>query len=263
MSSFEVNMSFLPLTYRNNNIKMKSLKYTFLLLAFLSIASTSSAQFGDILNKAKKVVKGENPLSKDEVANGLKEALDQGIEQAVDKLSAEDGYLKSQYKVEIPSEAEKVISKVKLVPGFENVEKELILKMNRAAESAAKKATPIFVDAVKAITFDDAMKILGGEQDAATMYLKDKSYKNLYDTFMPVIQGALDEVNAREYWRSVVKAYNKLPFVKDVNPELDDHVNTKALFGLFSLIAKKEEGIRGNVSQRNTDLLRKVFGSQD
>jgi len=242
---------------------MKSLKYIFILFAFFSISTASTAQFGNLLDKAKKVVKGENPLSKDEVANGLKQALDQGIEQAVDKLSAEDGYLKSQYMVEIPSEAKKVISKVKMVPGFNNVEKELILKMNRAAESAAKKATPIFVDAVKAITFEDAMNILGGKQDAATMYLKDKSYKSLYDTFMPVIQSALDEVNAREYWRSVVKAYNKLPFVKDVNPELDDHVNSKALVGLFSLIAKKEEGIRGNVDQRNTDLLRKVFGSRD
>jgi hypothetical protein len=242
---------------------MKYIKYTFLVILIGSMSTTSNAQFGNILDKAKKVVKGENPLSKDEVADGLKQALDQGIEQAVDKLSAEDGYLKSKYKVEIPSEAEKVISKVKMVPGFENVERDLILKMNRAAESAAKKATPIFVDAVKAITFDDAMNILGGEKNAATMYLKDKSYQKLYDAFMPVIQSALDEVNAREYWRSVVSAYNNLPFVKNVNPELDDHVNSKALLGMFSLIAQKEEGIRSNVDQRNTELLRKVFGSRD
>lgn len=242
---------------------MKFIKYIVAILLFATVSSSVDAQFGNILDKAKKVVKGENPVSKDEVADGLKEALDQGIEQAVDKLSAEDGYLKSPYKVEIPSEAKKVISKVKMVPGFENVEKDLIIKMNRAAESAAKKATPIFVDAVKTITFDDAMNILGGENDAATMYLKDKSYKELYKTFMPVIQSALDEVNAREYWRSVVKAYNNLPFVKDVNPELDDHVNSKALVGLFSLIAKKEEGIRENVDQRNTKLLKKVFGNKD
>ncbi|MDF1699285.1 MAG: DUF4197 domain-containing protein [Saprospiraceae bacterium] len=242
---------------------MKYIKYLSILFVLTFSTSVSHAQFGDILKKAKKVVKGENPLSKDEVANGLKEALDQGIEEAVDKLSEEDGYLKSRYKVEIPSEAKKIVSKVKLVPGFENVEKDLIMKMNRAAESAAKKATPIFVDAVKSITFDDAMNILGGEKDAATIYLKDKSYDNLYSAFMPVIQSALDEVNAREYWRSVVTAYNNLPFVKDVNPELDDHVNSKALVGMFSLIAKKEEGIRENVDQRNTDLLKKVFGSQD
>ena len=242
---------------------MKLFKYTSILLLLAVFSLNANAQFGNILDKAKKVVKGDNPLSKDEVANGLKEALDQGVEEAVDKLSAEDGYLKSPYKVEIPSEAKSVVSKVKMVPGFENVERDLIVKMNRAAESAAKKATPIFVDAVKQITFDDAMNILSGDDDEATMYLKDKSYDKLYAAFMPVIQAALDEVNARDYWRSVVKKYNSLPFVKDVNPELDDHVNSKALVGMFALIAKKEEGIRNNVDQRNTELLRKVFGKKE
>ncbi|MFT6337745.1 MAG: hypothetical protein ACI86M_002339 [Saprospiraceae bacterium] len=234
------------------------------ILAFIVLfaVNTSTAQFGNILKKAENVLKGEPVMSKDEVANGLKEALDQGIAKAVDKLSAEDGYLKSQYKIEIPSEAKKVISKVKMVPGFENVERDLIEKMNRAAESAAKKATPIFIDAVKQISFDDALNILSGEDDAATAYLKDKSYKKLYDAFMPVIISALDEVNAREYWKKAVTAHNKLPFVSDVNPELDDHVNNKALIGMFSLIAKKEEGIRNNGNQRNTDLLKKVFGKK-
>ena len=239
---------------------MKYIKNLSILSFILLFAvNTSTAQFGNILKKAENVLKGEPVISKDEVADGLKEALDQGIAQAVDKLSAEDGYLQSEYKIEIPSEATKVISKVKMVPGFENIEKDLIEKMNRAAESAAKKATPIFIDAVKQISFDDALNILSGEDDAATDYLKDKSYKKLYDAFMPVIISALDEVNAREYWKNAVTAHNKLPFVKDVNPELDDHVNNKALIGMFSLIAKKEEGIRNNVDQRNTDLLKKVF----
>jgi len=231
-------------------------------LIFLLFGSTvTNAQFGNILDKAEKVLKGESPLSKDDAASGLKQALDQGIEEAVDKLSAEDGYLKSAYKVELPREAQKIIKKVSLLPGFENVEKDLIVKMNRAAESAAKKATPIFIDAVKQITFEDALDILGGDDDAATGYLKDKSYASLYDAFMPVIVSSLDEVNARTYWEKVVTAYNKIPLVKDVNPKLDDHVNTKALLGLFKLIAKKEEGIRNNVDQQNTELLRKVFGS--
>ena len=243
--------------------KIRYMKYikniSILSFILLLTINTSTAQFGSILKKAENVLKGEPVISKDEVADGLKEALDQGIEEAVDKLSANDGYLKSQYKIEIPSEAQKVISKVKMVPGFENIERDLIEKMNRAAERAAKKATPIFVDAVKQISFDDALDILSGEDDAATHYLKDKSYSKLYDAFMPVIVTALDEVNAREYWKKAVTAHNKLPFVKDVNPELDDHVNNKALVGMFSLIAKKEEGIRSNVDQRNTDLLKKVF----
>lgn len=231
------------------------------LIAALTINfSNAQINLGKLVDKGKKMLEGENPLSKDEVANGLKQALDKGIEEAVSKLSAEDGYLASVYKVEVPEEAQKVIAKLKYVPGFENVEKELILKMNRAAELAAKKATPIFVSAVKSITFDDAMTILKGEDDAATMYLKGKSQKELYDAFLPVIASALDEVNARTFWKTAVDAYNKLPFVKKVNPELDDHVNNKALDGMFGLIAVKEEGIRNDIDQRSTDLLRKVFG---
>jgi hypothetical protein len=85
----------------------------------------------------------------------------------------------------------------------------------------------------------------------------------LYATFLPVIQSALDEVNAREYWKTVITAYNNIPFVKKANPALDDHVNQKALDGLFSLIQVKEEKIRMDQSQRTTDLLRKVFAQQD
>ncbi len=236
-----------------------------MLLSALLFFSTAHSQIslGGLLDKGKKVLEGENPLSKDEIAGGLKQALDKGIDEAVSKLSAEDGYLASAYKIQIPEEAQKVISKLKLVPGFENVEQELLLKMNRAAELAAKKASPIFVSAVKSISFDDAMNILKGEDDAATSYLSGKSRVELYDEFMPVIGKALDEVNARSYWRSAVAAYNKIPFVKKLNPELDDHVNTKALDGLFSLIAVKEKGIRTDIDQRSTDLLKKVFAQQD
>ena len=147
--------------------------------------------------------------------------------------------------------------------GFQDVEKQLIDKMNKAAELAAKKATQIFVDAITSLTINDAMNILMGEKDAATRYLETQTRTELYTAFMPVIQSALDEVNARSYWKSVITAYNNIPFVKKANPELDDHVNQKALDGLFSLIQVKEAKIRSDQSQRTTDLLKKVFGQQD
>lgn len=236
-----------------------------LFLAFLGFSASLSAQIklGKLLDKAENVLNGENPISKDEIGAGLKQALDKGVDEAVMKLSAEDGYIASAYKIEVPQEAQKVISKLKLLPGFENIEEELSIKMNKAAELAAKKATPIFASAIRSITFEDAMNILNGENDAATQYLNKSSRSALYSEFMPVIASALDEVNARSYWRSAVNAYNKIPFVKKVNPELDDHVNSKALDGLFALIAVKEDGIRNNIDQRSTDLLKKVFAKQD
>lgn len=240
-------------------------KITLLLLSFMIIGlSSADAQFlGKLKDKAKKIVKGDAALSKDEVAKGLKEALDKGVQSSVKTLSAENGYLDSQYKILIPEDAQKVVSKVKMLPGFENVERDLILKMNQAAEIAAKKATPIFKDAILDMSFDDAMAILTGEDDAATRYLEQKSFDRLYEEFMPIIIASLDEINARSYWRSVVQAYNKIPLVKDVNPELDDHVNRSALDGLFGLIEKKEEGIRTDTNQRTSALLQKVFSKQD
>lgn len=235
------------------------------LLALLCTTSLAQAQLKGALNKAKEkagaLTGGE--LSQEEAGRGLKEALDKGVGSAVDFLSQKNGYYKSPYKILLPAEAQKVVNKLSSIPGFENVEANLVEKMNRAAEDAATRAKPIFVNAIQRINFKDAMNILMGDQHAATSYLKSNTFKPLYAEFMPIIQEALDKVNAREYWRSAVSAYNKIPLVEKTNPELDDHVNTMALDGLFALIAKKEEGIRSDVSLRNSDLLKKVFAKQD
>jgi len=225
----------------------------------LSFQSVEAQKFSKFLKKTTRALFNDDS----NIGLGLKQALEFGVSQAVDQLSAEDGYLDSQYKILIPEQARTVISKLKYVPGFENVERDLIAKMNQAAEYAAKEATPIFVSAITDMTFDDAMNILTGEKDAATRYLDRTTRDQLYASFMPVIQNALDEVNAREYWATVVGTYNQIPFVKKVNPELDDHVNNAALNGLFGEIEKKEAGIRENQDERTTELLRNVFGRQD
>jgi len=235
------------------------IRFAIVCLVLSLVQVNGIAQIKNILNKAKesaKVLTGEDV----DVSSGLKEALNKGIESAVTQLSTQNGYLESPYKILIPADAQKVIDKVKLVPGFQDVEQKLINQMNEAAEIAAKKATPIFANAITSMSFKDATAILKGPENAATQYLETSSRKPLYDAFLPVIQQSLDEVNAREYWQTVVTAYNKIPFVKKMNPALDDHVNNKALDGLFSLIAVKEKGIRTDVNQRTTALLRKIFG---
>lgn len=239
-------------------------KTSLIVLILSAFTFSAQAQLKDLVKKADKATKeilGED--SGLEVGNGLKQALEFGVTEAVNQLSAKNGYLESPYKILLPEEAVTVVSKLKQVPGFQDVEANLIAKMNEAAELAAKKATPIFVDAITSLTFDDAMNILMGEDDAATQYLTRTTRPQLYNAFLPVIQAALDEVNARSYWKTCVDAYNKLPLVRKVNPELDDHVNNKGLDGLFSLIAVKEGKIRNDVSERKTDLLKKVFAKQD
>ncbi len=233
-----------------------------LLTLTLSLHITPSfGQFGKLLDKAKSVLDvDEGSL---DIGGGLKEALQVGVDDAVTSLSQKNGYLESPFKVLIPEDARKVVSTVSKIPGFTNVETDLINKMNEAAELAAKKAGPIFLDAIKQMTIKDATNILMGEQDAATTYLEGTSRKALYAEFMPVIQDALDEVDARSLWTKAVTAYNRVPFQKKLNPDLDDHVNNKALDGMFGLVKEREEGIRTDVGLRTSPLLKEVFAKQD
>lgn len=237
-------------------------KHLLSLLIFLLGFGVANAQFKDLVKKGKDAISGSE-IGGEETGGALKEALNAGVGEAVAFLSKTDGYYKSPYKILVPEEAQKVVSKLKNVPGFGDTEEKLTEKMNRAAEDAAVKAKPIFINAIKQMTFKDAMNILMGNQDAATRYLESTTFKQLYAEFLPIIQASLDKVNAREYWRGAVGAYNKIPLVQKTNPELDDHVTRMALQGLFGLVEQKERGIRSDVSLRNTDLLKKVFAKQD
>ena len=240
---------------------MRSLVLLFFALIF-SPPLIQSQKLGDLFDKAKKVIKGED-LTEAEIGQGLREALILGAGEAVDFLSVEDGYYKSLYKILLPEDAQTIIKKLSMVPGFDNLEEDLVERMNRAAEQAAVKAKPIFINAIKGITFEDGLNILTGESDAATRYLEKTTYDPLYNEFQPVVISALEEVNASSLWKEAVTAYNKIPFVKKMNPSLEDHVTTGALKGLFSLIETKESGIRNDLDQRSSELLKRVFAHQD
>jgi len=206
---------------------------------------------------------GTEILSDEDISRGLKEALALGVDKSVVALSTQNGFYLTDYKILLPEEAQVVIDKLKFVPGFSNLEEEALKRINKAAEDAASKAGPIFMDAITSMRFEDVMNILMGQDDAATIYLHDKTYSSLYDTFKPVLIESLNKFGALDYWSDAVKKYNSLPFVDDVNPDLADHVNSKALYALFDLIESKEAGIRNDISQRTSDLLKRVFARQD
>jgi len=236
---------------------MKNLKLIILIPALLFI-SCDPKDLNNILGGL-----GEIALSDVDVANGLKEALQLGVDKSVKTLSINNGYYLSDYKIFLPEEANLVIDKLKFIPGFSNLEEELLKKINHAAEDAASKAGPIFLTAVKSISFDDAMNILMGDKNAATIYLHNNTYDSLYGEFKPVLVNSLNTFGALDYWSDAVNKYNSLPFVKDVNPDLADHINSKALYALFNLIETKELGIRSDISQRTSRLLERVFAKQD
>lgn len=202
-------------------------------------------------------------LSNAEIASGLREALNMGIDKQVSKLTAEDGFFKNELvKIVLPEELQKVDKTLRDI-GFGNLADEGLKVLNRAAEDAVGEATPIFLSAVKNISFDDAKNILVGNDDAATQYLIRSTRVQLYEKFNPVIKSSFDKVGADKIWNNLINKYNSLPLTNNVNPDLTDYVTNEALTGVYTMIAIEEKEIRNKLSSRTTVLLRKVFALQD
>jgi hypothetical protein len=202
-------------------------------------------------------------LSNADMAAGLRQALDLGIDKQVTKLTQTDGFFKNDLvKILLPEELQKVDKGLRDI-GLGNLADEGLKVLNRAAEDAVKEATPIFVNAVKEITFDDAKNILLGDDNAATQYLTSRTQTELYNKFKPVINSSFSKVGADEIWSNLINKYNAIPFTNNVNPDLTDYVTGEALKGVYTMIAVEEKEIRTKVSSRTTDLLRKVFALQD
>ncbi|GAB3901998.1 DUF4197 domain-containing protein [Larkinella knui] len=218
--------------------------------------------FGQILEKVGEAASG-GTSSNSEIANGLKEALRIGISKGSDQASATDGYYKNALiKILMPPEAQKVESALRKFGMGKQVD-QFILSLNRSAEDAAKKAKPIFLNALTSMSIQDAVGILRGEKDAATQYLKRTTSNQLLASFTPVIDSTLKKNEATRYYGDLVRTYNKLPIsTTKVDPDLTHYAATKAIDGIFTLVAQEEKQIRENPAARVTDLLKKVFGQQ-
>lgn len=242
---------------------MKRIYIVVIALVFFGCGTgNTQINLGKTITKAKDAL-SSGALSTTDIAAGLREALDKGIDEQVEKLTAEDGFYKNELvKILLPEDLQKVDAALRKA-GLGSLADEGIKAMNRAAEDAVKEATPIFVDAVKGITFDDAKNILMGADNAATSYLQNKTQTALYAKFSPVIESSFAKVGATQVWSSIITKYNSLPLTNDVNPDLTDYVTNQALKGVFTMIAVEEKDIRTNVSARTSELLKKVFGAQD
>lgn len=230
-----------------------------ILICLFAMSCTAEAQ---LLKKAKGLIGGDKgAFTAEEAANGLKEALIQGTSKGVDLLSIADGYLKNpEIKIPFPEEAQNVEKKLRGI-GLDKQVDEAIESLNRAAEKAAVEAKDIFVGAIKGLTITDAMNIVKGDKTAATQFLQRETTTSLNSKFSPIIDSSLQEVGATKHWGTVMNSYNKIPFVKKVNPDLTAYVTEKAIEGMFVMIAKEELNIRQNPAARATELLKKVFGN--
>lgn len=244
------------------------------LLPFLLILLTLSSC--DILMKvANDAMQGEAPLTSEQVASGLKQALEVGAREAVKQLNTQDGYyMNPALKIALPAETQEILQNAKKIPGVDQLLERLVLQLNRSAEDAAKMAQPILVNAITAMSITDAWGILRGEQNAATQYLRKTTFQDLTDLYSPVIKKSLDKplvagISATQTWNEITSKWNdfakslagSLLGAKPLNYSLEEYVTVQALTGLFYQIEVKEKVIRTDISARTTDLMRRVFAS--
>lgn len=232
-------------------------KYIF--AAFVALFFVNCAEMQQIANQFPQNI----PMNQADIASGLKEALQNGIDKQVTKLTATDGFYRNELvKIMLPEELKKVDSRLRSL-GLSSLADEGLLMMNRAAENAVKEATPIFIDAIKQMTINDAQSILMGQDNAATSFLQKTTNQQLYNKFKPIIASSYQKVGADKVWNSIISKYNTIPLVEKVNPDLTDYTTKEAMDGVFTMIAIEEKNIRNSVSARSSELLRKVFAMQD
>ena len=235
---------------RNNK---KSILLIVVLTGTLFGAACASTAWQDVL-------RGAAPLTNTEVIAGLKQALEIGTDNAAGLASRVNGYYGNPLiRIPFPEEAEIVKTTMEKI-GFKSQIDKFVKTMNRAAEEAAKKAAPIFIDAIKQMTIKDGFQILNGPDDAATQYLDRKTHSKLFVAFRPVVQDAIEKVGVTSVWKPIITEYNQLPFVDKKNPNLEDYITDRAIGGLFVLLADEEKNIREDPAARVTELLRRVFG---
>lgn len=236
---------------------MKSIIFSLALLVGLSNITLAQVRLPGLTKE-----KG-GAFTLSEAGDGIKEALNQGVANAVLNLGKTDGFFGSAiYKMLLPPEfakAEKVLRNA----GFGKEVDKAVLAMNRGAEEAVLLAKPIFVSAIRGMSVPDAINIVRGSDRAATDYFQQKTSDSLKVVFTPSVKNSLDKTDATRYYADIVNTYNKLPTTfKKLNPDLTGYVVEKSMLALFDQIAKEESLIRKDPAAQTSALLQKVFGKK-
>jgi hypothetical protein len=220
------------------------------------------AGFGDFFKGVKEAVQGDQELSQTQIIDGLKEALLVGTGNAVQTVSQVGGYSENpSIKIPLPDAMQKVEPLVRAA-GYGSQVDAFVMSMNRAAEQAAPEAKGIFWDAIKAMTITDAQKILKGRENEATLYFKEKTYAKLSEVFEPIVHDTMSEVGVTRKYQELEEKVKAVPFASTYAFDLNEHVNSKALEGLFFVLGEEERKIRQDPAARVTDLLKEVFGKR-
>ena len=193
--------------------------------------------------------------------SGLKEALRLATERAVQATSQQGGFLDNQkIRIGLPGQLGSMTSALRAI-GMGTQVDELEVAMNRAAEKAAGEATPVFVDAIQKMSFQDVSGIVTGGDTAATEYFEKTTSQPLRERFRPIVDQAMQSVGVAKQYEQLVGRYTSLPLASAPKLDLNGYVTDKTLAGLFTVVGEQEKQIRTNPAARGTDLLKQVFGN--
>ncbi len=263
------------------------MKKTYIVAAGLLFSISTQAQIGDIFKavKDKTGIDLSNPKTKNssttttstqttttnstvnlgsltssQISSGLKEALNLGVKEGVQKLGVTDGFVKNEaVKILMPEKLRKMETTLRGL-GMGSLADQGVKLLNRAAEDAVTEATPIFANAITSMTITDAKNILLGSDNAATNYLQTKTQSQLFTAFQPKVKASLGKVGADTVWKNIISKYNTFTG-QAVTTDLNEYVTTETINGVFKMVAEKEKGIRNNAALRTTSILQQVFGA--
>lgn len=215
------------------------------------------------LQEVSKGVMTSNIVSQEKIADGLQQALIKGVNEQVTSLSKDGGFYTNELvRIQLPEELSKVENTLKTL-GLSSLNEKATKKLNETAQMAVAETTPIVLKAIQNMSLEDAKKILLGEKDAATSYLKVKTQTELHQKFEPIVQSNFKKVGADKIWENLIQKYNTMPFTENANPNLTDYVTRKTLEGVYKMIELEEKQIRTDIKSRSTDVLKQVFALQD
>jgi hypothetical protein len=257
-------------------------------------------QLKNITQSALDANDGKIPVTEEEIAKALKEALKIGIQEGIKFLGKTNGfYLSKKFKIEVPKDNQDLVNFIKNDLGGEEKMKNFVLSMNRAAEKATINTLEIFLNAVKNMTLQDARKILLGNKNSATTYFKNKTETAIITAVTPVIRKAMKDADVEKTYKIIYDLYQQadsflnqsdvkdvvdtvnsvLGFLQQVAPETKvkkiekpkmlkyqevlNHVLKNTLVAIFKMVEEKEIQIREDIKQRTTELLQRVFELYD
>ena len=200
-------------------------------------------------------------LSDDEVSSGLKQALAQSAGVAADKLGTANGFLDNpKVRIPLPGALQKAEGVMRAL-GAGKYADNLIAAMNRAAEMAAAEGKPLLLEAVEKMPVEDAAKIVGSGDDAATQYFRNTTSEALAEKFLPIVKNATDQANLLKKYKEFANKGVKFGLIADKDANIENYVTQKTLEGLYLVMAEEERAIRSNPMGQTNQLLRTVFGT--